>query len=69
VLSSAGRDQIAADEDERQEHQDENAETATVRKAHKAPRSVTFGKELPKTATSKIQKYVLRAQQPAIAPQ
>jgi acyl-coenzyme A synthetase/AMP-(fatty) acid ligase len=31
--------------------------------------SVTFVKELPKTATGKIQKYILRAQQPAIAPQ
>jgi acyl-coenzyme A synthetase/AMP-(fatty) acid ligase len=30
---------------------------------------VTFVNELPKTATGKIQKYVLRAQRPAIAPQ
>jgi fatty-acyl-CoA synthase len=35
----------------------------------KAPRTVTFVKELPKTATGKIQKYVLRAQRTAIAPQ
>jgi fatty-acyl-CoA synthase len=31
----------------------------------KAPHRVTFVKELPKTATGKIQKYVLRAQRPA----
>jgi hypothetical protein len=30
---------------------------------------VTFVKELPKTATGKIQKYILRAQRLAIAPQ
>jgi len=30
---------------------------------------VTFVEELPKTATGKIQKYILRAQRPAIAPQ
>jgi fatty-acyl-CoA synthase len=35
----------------------------------KAPHSVTFIEELPKTATGKIQKYILRAQRPAIAPQ
>jgi fatty-acyl-CoA synthase len=35
----------------------------------KAPHSVTFVKELPKTATGKIQKYILRAQRTAIAPQ
>jgi len=35
----------------------------------KAPHSVTFVNELPKTATGKIQKYILRAQRPAIAPQ
>jgi fatty-acyl-CoA synthase len=35
----------------------------------KAPHSVTFVKELPKAATGKIQKYVLRAQRPAVAPQ
>ncbi|MGZ5537568.1 MAG: long-chain-fatty-acid--CoA ligase [Chthoniobacterales bacterium] len=35
----------------------------------KAPHSVTFLNELPKTATGKIQKYILRARKPAIAPQ
>jgi acyl-coenzyme A synthetase/AMP-(fatty) acid ligase len=30
---------------------------------------VTFLNELPKTATGKIQKYILRARQSAIAPQ
>jgi acyl-coenzyme A synthetase/AMP-(fatty) acid ligase len=35
----------------------------------KAPHSVTFVKELPETATGKIQKYNLRAQRPAIARQ
>jgi fatty-acyl-CoA synthase len=45
-------------------------EFARANLAHfKAPHSVTFVKELPKTATGKIQKYVLRAQRPAIAPQ
>ena len=34
-----------------------------------APHGVIFVKELPKTATGKIQKYILRAQRPAIAPQ
>ena len=34
-----------------------------------APHSVTFVKELPKTATRKIQKYILRGQSAAIAPQ
>jgi len=33
----------------------------------KAPHSVTFVNELPKTATGKIQKYILRGQRPAIA--
>ena len=43
---------------------------ARVNLAHfKAPHSMTFVKELPKTATGKIQKYILRAQRPAIAPQ
>jgi acyl-coenzyme A synthetase/AMP-(fatty) acid ligase len=37
--------------------------------AFKAPHSVTFFKELPKHATGKIQKSVLRAQRIAIAPQ
>jgi acyl-coenzyme A synthetase/AMP-(fatty) acid ligase len=31
--------------------------------------SVTFVNELPKTATRKIQKYILKAQRPEIAPQ
>ena len=35
----------------------------------KAPHSVTFLNELPKTATGKIQKYILRAGQAAVAPQ
>src|SRR6266446_7070686 len=48
----------------------ELCEFARASLAHfKAPHSVTFVKELPKTATGKIQKYILRAQQPAIAPQ
>src|SRR6266480_1906464 len=43
---------------------------ARAKLAHfKAPHSVTFVNELPKTATGKIQKYILRAQRPAIAPQ
>ena len=45
-------------------------EFARANLAHfKAPHSVTFIKELPKTATGKIQKYILRARQPAIAAQ
>ena len=45
-------------------------EFARANLAHfKAPHSVTFVQELPKTATGKIQKYILRAQRPAIAPQ
>ena len=45
-------------------------EFARANLAHfKAPHSVTFLNELPKTATGKIQKYILRAQRPAIAPQ
>src|SRR5947207_647348 len=45
-------------------------EFARANLAHfKAPHSVTFLNELPKTATGKIQKYVLRARQSAIAPQ
>jgi fatty-acyl-CoA synthase len=43
---------------------------ARDRLAHfKAPHSVTFLSELPKTATGKIQKYVLRGGRAAIAPQ
>src|SRR6516165_4785598 len=49
---------------------EELLEFARANLAHfKAPHSVTFVQELPKTATGKIQKYVLRAQRPAIAPQ
>jgi len=45
-------------------------EFAWANLAHfKAPHGVTFVKELPKTATGEIQKYVLRAQRTAIAPQ
>ena len=36
--------------------------------ARQRPHSVTFVKELPKTATGKIQKYLLRAQPPATSP-
>ena len=53
-------------------HADEREllEFARARLAHfKAPHWVTFLKELPKTATGKIQKYLLRAHRPAIAPQ
>lgn len=45
-------------------------EFARANLAHfKAPHSVTFLHELPKTATGKIQKYVLRARRAAIVPQ
>ena len=45
-------------------------EFARAHLAHfKAPHTVTFIKELPKTATGKIQKYLLRGRQAAIAPQ
>jgi len=45
-------------------------EFARANLAHfKAPHSVTFVNELPKTATGKIQKYILRARQPAITRQ
>jgi fatty-acyl-CoA synthase len=48
----------------------ELCEFARANLAHfKAPHSVTFVNELPKTATGKIQKYILRSQRPAIAPQ
>jgi len=53
-------------------HADERElrEFARTNLAHfKAPHTVTFVNELPKTATGKIQKYILRAQRPAIAPQ
>jgi fatty-acyl-CoA synthase len=43
---------------------------ARDRLAHfKAPTGVTFVAELPKTATGKIQKYVLRSNAPNLAPQ
>jgi acyl-coenzyme A synthetase/AMP-(fatty) acid ligase len=43
---------------------------ASANLAHfKAPQSATFVNELPEPATGKIQKYVLRAQRSAIAPQ
>jgi len=45
-------------------------EFARANLAHfKAPHTVTFVSELPKTATGKIQKYVLRAGRPGIARQ
>jgi fatty-acyl-CoA synthase len=45
-------------------------EFARANLAHfKVPHRVTFIEELPKTATGKIQKYVLRARPTAIAPQ
>jgi len=45
-------------------------EFARARLAHfKAPHSVKFVDELPKTATGKIQKYVLRGGRSAIAKQ
>jgi fatty-acyl-CoA synthase len=48
----------------------ELVEFARAHLAHfKAPRTVTFLGELPKTATGKIQKYVLRGGHSAIAPQ
>lgn len=48
----------------------ELCEFARENLAHfKAPHSVTFVKKLPKIATGKIQKHVLRARRPAIAPQ
>jgi hypothetical protein len=46
----------------------ELCEFARANLAHfKAPHSVIFFNELSKTATGKIQKYILRAQRPAIA--
>src|SRR5947208_3394326 len=51
-------------------NESELREFARANIAHfKAPHSVTFINELPKTATGKIQKYVLRARQSAIAAQ
>jgi acyl-coenzyme A synthetase/AMP-(fatty) acid ligase len=50
--------------------ENELREFARANLAHfKAPHRVTFMNELPKTATGKIQKYILRAQRTAIAPQ
>jgi fatty-acyl-CoA synthase len=50
--------------------EDEVCEFARERLAHfKAPHSVTFVAELPKTATGKVQKYVLRGGAAAIAKQ
>lgn len=51
-------------------NEDELKEFTRARLAHfKAPHSVTFVTELPKTATGKIQKYVLRGGRAAIATQ
>jgi fatty-acyl-CoA synthase len=50
--------------------EDEVRQFARDHLAHyKAPKSVTFSSELPKTATGKIQKYVLRGKRAAIGPQ
>ncbi len=50
--------------------EDELCEFARAHLAHfKAPHGVTFVKELPKTATGKIQKFVLRGGRSAIAKQ
>ena len=50
--------------------EDELREFARDRLAHfKAPKRVRFLSELPKTATGKVQKYVLRGQQSAISKQ
>jgi fatty-acyl-CoA synthase len=50
--------------------EDELREFARANLAHfKAPHTVTFVRELPKTATGKIQKYVLRAGRAGIAKQ
>jgi fatty-acyl-CoA synthase len=50
--------------------EDELREFARANLAHfKAPHKITFIEELPKTATGKIQKYVLRGGQSAIARQ
>ncbi len=51
-----------------QADENELREFARANLAHfKAPHGVTFVRELPKTATGKIQKYILRAGQSAIA--
>ena len=50
--------------------EDELNEFARAQMAHfKVPKGFTFMTELPKTATGKIQKYVLRGNRPAIAKQ
>jgi len=50
--------------------EDELKEHVRDQLAHfKTPQAVTFVEELPKTATGKVQKYVLRQQQPGIATQ
>jgi fatty-acyl-CoA synthase len=50
--------------------EDELREFARANLAHfKAPHTVTFVRELPKTATGKIQKYVLRSGRAGIATQ
>jgi len=49
---------------------EELREFSRARLAHfKTPQSFTFVAALPKTATGKIQKYVLRAGRAAISPQ
>ena len=57
----------------RQDAQTDEAELREFARANlahfKAPHSVTFVNELPKTATGKIQKYILRGRATAIAPQ
>jgi len=53
-----------------QSTEDELKEHVRDQLAHfKTPQAVTFVEELPKTATGKVQKYVLRQQQPGIATQ
>ena len=60
VVLKAG---ASASEDELKEH-------VRTRLAHfKTPQAVSFVDELPKTATGKVQKYVLRQHQPGIATQ
>jgi fatty-acyl-CoA synthase len=50
--------------------EDDVRQFARTHMAHfKAPKSVTFVAELPKAATGKIQKYVLRGRRSAIGPQ
>ena len=50
--------------------EDELKEHVRDQLAHfKTPQAVSFVEELPKTATGKVQKYVLRQQQPGIATQ